>query len=302
MRYEKLEDKVKKAGNFLSSGLLLCVIFNSCVSLSDRPLSKQELETLEILGNEQVSFTSWQLFWITYKGTLKNLAYSKLLEQAKHKYGEEIDIRNIQLKGGISGYGFLVNPLIIAGSFMLGSSAGSVETALLGGAAGFVIGGNFQKIRASGDVVSNKRQAPVQQTGRRPQDTKTAEGIEEAADKASDDLVKELPRSAVIAVISIASNDKDMAAFAIDELEYRLVVSRKYKIVDRQTLNMVLKEQQFQMSGDVSDSSAVSIGQMLGANMVITGSITKSGTSSRLTVKVLDVKTAQILTMVRVTF
>jgi len=67
-------------------------------------------------------------------------------------------------------------------------------------------------------------------------------------------------------------------------------------------LDIIRAEQNFQMSGEVSEESAISIGQMLGANIVITGSITGTGTNQRLSIKALDVKTAQIVTMVRETF
>jgi curli biogenesis system outer membrane secretion channel CsgG len=56
------------------------------------------------------------------------------------------------------------------------------------------------------------------------------------------------------------------------------------------------------MSGDVSDESAVSIGQMLGANIVIIGSITETGRNQRLVLRALDVRTSEIITMAREEF
>jgi TolB-like protein len=53
------------------------------------------------------------------------------------------------------------------------------------------------------------------------------------------------------------------------------------------------------MSGEVSDDSAVTIGNMLGANIVIVGTISTSGSRGRITIRALDAKTAQIVTMVR---
>jgi hypothetical protein len=41
------------------------------------------------------------------------------------------------------------------------------------------------------------------------------------------------------------------------------------EVADRQTLGYVYKELNFQMSGDVSDKSARSIGKFLGADLVI---------------------------------
>ena len=73
-------------------------------------------------------------------------------------------------------------------------------------------------------------------------------------------------------------------------------------MVDRKTIDTIRSEQQFQLSGEVSDQSAVSIGHLLGANIVITGNITGTGTNQRLTLKALDVKTARILAMAREQF
>jgi TolB-like protein len=53
------------------------------------------------------------------------------------------------------------------------------------------------------------------------------------------------------------------------------------------------------MSGDVDDKDVVKIGSLSGANVVIAGSVIKSGNSNRLSLKALDVKTGQIITMAR---
>jgi TolB-like protein len=106
----------------------------------------------------------------------------------------------------------------------------------------------------------------------------------------------------VIAVLTIASNDNKLSESAIDELEFNLVDSKKVTIVDRNRLDQIRKEQNFQLSGDVSDDSAVSIGNMLGANIVIVGTISTTGSRGRITIRALDVKTAQIVTMARESF
>jgi len=127
-------------------------------------------------------------------------------------------------------------------------------------------------------------------------------GVEGAIARASVVFIGELPKNSTIAVISISSNDINLATFAIDELEYQLVTAKQFKIVDRKTLDTIRTEQKFQLSGEVSDQSAVSIGNMLGANIVITGNVSGMGNTQRLTLKALDVKTAQIITMARESF
>jgi len=130
----------------------------------------------------------------------------------------------------------------------------------------------------------------------------TKSSLEGAVARASVALVKELSKNSIIAVLNISSSDINLATFAIDELEYQLVTAKQFRIVDRNSLDKIRAEQKFQLSGEVSDQSAVSIGNMLGANIVITGSISGIGNVQRLTLKALDVKTAQIITMSRESF
>ena len=127
-------------------------------------------------------------------------------------------------------------------------------------------------------------------------------GIEGAVARAGMVFVGELPRNSTVAVISISSPDVSLAAFSIDELEYQLVTAKQFTIVDRKTLDIIRTEQKFQLSGEISDQSAITIGNMLGANIVITGNITGAGNTQRLTLKALDVKTAQIVAMARESF
>jgi TolB-like protein len=126
-----------------------------------------------------------------------------------------------------------------------------------------------------------------------------APNTEQAAIRASKKFINNLPEKAVIAVLNIASGDKENAAFIMGELEYQLVEANKFKVVDRKSLDTVRYEQNFQVSGNVSDESAVSIGNMLGANIVITGDIGGSGSGRRLNLKALDVQTGEIVVTAR---
>jgi len=160
-------------------------------------------------------------------------------------------------------------------------------------------GGNSSKIvygSTSGGSTTDRLTQPP-----RPASV-SASGIEGAVARASVLFVGELKKDSTLAVISISSSNADLAAFAIDELEYQLVTAKQFTIVDRKTLDAVRSEQNFQLSGDVSDQSAVTIGNMLGASIVVTGNITGSGNTQRLTLKALDVKTAQIVSMARESF
>jgi len=99
-----------------------------------------------------------------------------------------------------------------------------------------------------------------------------------------------------IAILGITPNNDD-TLFVQEELMVLFVNAQKFRVVDRQTLETIRQEQRFQMTGEVSDDSAISIGQFLGADVVITGSISGNRSQRRLRLRALDVKTAQVLAM-----
>ncbi|MDR2020339.1 MAG: CsgG/HfaB family protein [Treponema sp.] len=124
-----------------------------------------------------------------------------------------------------------------------------------------------------------------------------AASLAEALYQSYGELSKDIPGRASIAVISIAAADPVEGEFAVEELTLLLVNSRKYSIVDRRNLDIIRAEQDFQLSGEVDDDTAVSIGHLIGATMVITGSISPYNAIQYLRLKVLDVETGEIRAM-----
>jgi TolB-like protein len=157
---------------------------------------------------------------------------------------------------------------------------------------------------SSSSSLTEARNLPVPEPARRaPEPVRTSrsesndDSLEGALNRAAEELIDSLRSRSTLAIINIATRDRDMAEFVIDELAYLLVESRKFKVVDRKSLDAIREEQDFQFSGEVDDNSAVSIGKMLGASIVLTGSISGSGSTRRLRVKALDVMTAEIISM-----
>ena len=97
------------------------------------------------------------------------------------------------------------------------------------------------------------------------------------------------------------SPGSNYADYAVEDLEYNMV-NAGFRLVDRQQIERIRNEQQLQLSGEFDDNSAVSIGKMAGANSVIVISVSLAEKSGRLTLKVLDVQTAEIITMARQEF
>ena len=105
-----------------------------------------------------------------------------------------------------------------------------------------------------------------------------------------------LPQGSKVAVLNFVSTSETFSDHVIEELTGKLVNGRKVTIVDRRNLALISQEMNLQLSGDVSDESAQAIGRMLGAQSIVSGTLTNMGTFYRFRVRVINVETAAIQT------
>ena len=134
---------------------------------------------------------------------------------------------------------------------------------------------------------------------------KTDEGFDityndKAISQIFNQFIHNIPQRSSLAIVGITANNQNEAAFYINDLTMQFVNARRFTVVDRSDIDKVLLEQNFQMSGMVDDGAFVSIGKFIGANVVITGSITGTGSQKRLVIKAIDVLTSEVLAMEQV--
>jgi TolB-like protein len=106
--------------------------------------------------------------------------------------------------------------------------------------------------------------------------------------------VQLLNKKPVIAVLNFSSNSNKLSAYVLEELTLRLADSDRFTVVERQRLEVIRRERNFQLSGEVSDATIQSIGNQLGAQYVITGSLIDLKDIYRFRVYALGVETAAI--------
>ena len=116
-------------------------------------------------------------------------------------------------------------------------------------------------------------------------------GIKNAAEY----FVERLQHGITIAVVNIRSDSPDLSGHIVGELTEYLVNSRLFTVAERNFLDTIQSEMNYQLSGDVSDESAQSIGKQIGAQIVITGGIQPFGNEYRLDLRALSVETGEIL-------
>ena len=122
----------------------------------------------------------------------------------------------------------------------------------------------------------------------------SAVSLDEAITTGAQEIESTLANGTAIVVLNFKSPSQRFSDYVLDELMTVLVKSGKVTVADRANLELIQQEMQFQMSGEVSDSSAQAIGHKLGAQSIVSGSIEDVGAHYRLRFRTIEVVSAAI--------
>jgi TolB-like protein len=117
--------------------------------------------------------------------------------------------------------------------------------------------------------------------------------LDEAINGSMTYLTEHLAAGTKIAILNFAAAPA-VSNYVIEELTTFIVNDGNLTVVDRSNLEMLRKEMNFQLSGEVSDVSAQAIGKKLGAQTIISGSLSPLGNQWRMRIKALEVETAKV--------
>jgi TolB-like protein len=118
--------------------------------------------------------------------------------------------------------------------------------------------------------------------------------LDEALNESAIYLKDRIESNSKVVALNFQSDYVDLSNYIIDETIALLVNLANLTVVDRQNLETIRQEMDFQMSGEVSDESAQSIGRKLGAQIIVSGSIAPLGDLYRLRIRAIEVETATI--------
>jgi TolB-like protein len=99
-----------------------------------------------------------------------------------------------------------------------------------------------------------------------------------------------------IAVVDFNGNnisDGEVRALT-DRLRTELFNTKYFKVIEREMMQEVLKEQGFQQSGCTTDECMVEIGRLIGVEKIIGGSISKVGNIYSVSSRLVNVETGEI--------
>ena len=114
--------------------------------------------------------------------------------------------------------------------------------------------------------------------------------LEDAIDVISKDISERCEKKEIIAILDFDSETPDMSNYLNGELTSRIFENSTLQVVTRQHMDKVESELKFHSSGRVSDSTALSIGERLGAHKIIFGQLDELDNTYILQVKMLDVE------------
>jgi len=118
--------------------------------------------------------------------------------------------------------------------------------------------------------------------------------LDTAIRELSDYLNKRIPAGSKVVFLNIRCDYPDFSEYIISALMENGVNDEVFTVVDRQQLDIIRAEQNFQWSGEVSDKSAQEIGQLLGAQTIVSGVVTEVGNDYKIQVRALAVQTASV--------
>jgi len=118
---------------------------------------------------------------------------------------------------------------------------------------------------------------------------------DKAIKNAVDMLQTKLPTGSVIMILKQNNNERNTLNDVLDQITRNVVQGQKIKVVDRSNQAIINAEQQFQISGNVDDNSAVSIGKQLGARYAVLCWISGTMSTRKLNIRILDIETSVII-------
>lgn len=80
-----------------------------------------------------------------------------------------------------------------------------------------------------------------------------------------------------------------------ERLALELFTTGKYTVLERGNMEAILEEQDFQLSGCVTEECVVDVGALLGVESIVAGSVSKIGATFTIGLRLIDVETGELI-------
>ena len=100
-----------------------------------------------------------------------------------------------------------------------------------------------------------------------------------------------------VAVLTFASNEEaqNLAESVTEKLVTQLVNLRRFRVIERSALDKIMEEQKLGMTGFVDDETAVKVGKLAGADLIILGRINIEIGFAKVSARGIDTETSELI-------
>jgi TolB-like protein len=114
--------------------------------------------------------------------------------------------------------------------------------------------------------------------------------LDKAILASADRIERELSARKKIALLNFISTSQGLSSYVIDELMDIFTNHKKMEVTERSRMDAILRERNYQTSGEVSDAEIKAIGNQLGADYIITGQLDYTGVAYRFRIYAIDIE------------
>ncbi|MBI4652611.1 VWA domain-containing protein, partial [Candidatus Desantisbacteria bacterium] len=111
--------------------------------------------------------------------------------------------------------------------------------------------------------------------------------------------IEEKIPTGMLPIISKETSQNANAEYFTEQLIFSLMKNNKLKVVERKDMQSIMKELELSETGLMDDTSAVKVGNLLGAKLLVSGNIYKKDNCFELFLKLLRVETGEILSITK---
>jgi TolB-like protein len=117
--------------------------------------------------------------------------------------------------------------------------------------------------------------------------------LDRAIEQVCQNIQNNFTERAIVAVLNIVTSSDRLSEYIIEEAMNNFTNMHNYTVLERNKISTIFLEQNFQLSGNVSDDTIQSIGNMLGAQYVVTGALDDVGSYYRLRLFVIAIESGE---------
>lgn len=121
--------------------------------------------------------------------------------------------------------------------------------------------------------------------------------LDRAIDSQGQFLLDSISSNSILAIIGISSGSEDLSKYITEGITSFIINnnSKNIVIVERDAMPILQREIDFQYSGNVDDDFMISLGRMIGANIVVAGTIYSLGNELRFNIRAIEIETSIVI-------